>query len=133
MSLLDIFIKDNGNNGLIHRIGDSPHDSLYVDEKGVVQYYNMQNGEGTLGDYEFVPSMDGELLSETDKQNLLQKPEPAPLHSVQEWDGKNCPCCGVCVISSMLFAFCPKCDWHVGNMPSDKMKQTLVKLFADDE
>lgn len=41
----DIFVKDR-YTGRIHRVGDDPHDSLYVDEKGNVHYYNLQNGEG---------------------------------------------------------------------------------------
>ena len=41
----DLFIKDK-YSGYVHRIGDDPHDSLYVDDKGSVHYYNLQNGDG---------------------------------------------------------------------------------------
>lgn len=56
MSLIDLFVQDNGDGGRIHKVGDEPHDSLWVDSAGVVHYMNLQNGEGTTGDYRFVPS-----------------------------------------------------------------------------
>ncbi len=43
----DIFIKDRYTNE-IHRIGDDPHDSLYVDDEGTLHYYNMQTGDGCI-------------------------------------------------------------------------------------
>lgn len=37
-----------------HIIGTNPHDCLYVKD-GVVHYYNLQNGEGSMyGTYKFV-------------------------------------------------------------------------------
>lgn len=48
MALTDLFIRDK-YSGSIHRIGDDPHDSLYVDEDGTVHYYNLQNGDGCTG------------------------------------------------------------------------------------
>lgn len=45
-------------NGSIHIVGTDTHDKLYIDENGAMQYYNLQNGEGTRGDYEFVYKSD---------------------------------------------------------------------------
>lgn len=50
--LTNLYVKDRVD-GQIHRVGESTHDSLYV-RNGVVGYYNLQNGEGSLGDYSFV-------------------------------------------------------------------------------
>lgn len=36
-----------------HIVGTNIHDCLLV-KNGKVEYYNLQNGEGTGGDYEFV-------------------------------------------------------------------------------
>lgn len=41
---------DNIAHGKIHRIGDSQHDSMWVDIDGVVHYCNLQNGDGASGD-----------------------------------------------------------------------------------
>lgn len=61
--LTDIFVRDKFD-GRIHRVGDDQHDSLLVRD-GVVSYYNLQNGCGTLedgtGEYEFVNSDCGEM------------------------------------------------------------------------
>ena len=46
--MLRIFILDN-ITGEIHEYGEDCHDSLIVQEDGSLQYYNLQNGEGTLG------------------------------------------------------------------------------------
>jgi hypothetical protein len=63
VSLIDVFVRDK-DYGIIHRVGDDIHDSLYVQD-GMVIYYNLQNGCGTLpdgnGTYEFVSSDCGEL------------------------------------------------------------------------
>lgn len=63
MSNIDVYVRDK-DNGRVHRVGESVHDSLYVQD-GVVFYYNLQNGCGTLpggnGTYEFVRSDCGEL------------------------------------------------------------------------
>lgn len=37
----------------IHIVGTNHHDTLYIDDGGGIHYYNLQNGEGTNGDYEF--------------------------------------------------------------------------------
>ena len=47
---LEIRDKDSG---IVHVIGTNPHDTLYV-KNGIVEYYNLQNGCGTDGTYEFV-------------------------------------------------------------------------------
>lgn len=63
--LTDIYVRDKFD-GSVHRVGDSKHDSLCV-RGGVVEYYNIQNGCGTLpdgaGTYEFVDSDCGEIGS----------------------------------------------------------------------
>lgn len=48
-----IKVKDK-TNGKIHIVGAYTHDTLDINENGQVHYYNLQNGEGTAGDYEFV-------------------------------------------------------------------------------
>ena len=50
-----IKIKDK-TCGNIRIVGTSSHDELSIDENGHIQYYNLQNGEGTgeHGDYLFV-------------------------------------------------------------------------------
>ena len=54
----DLYVYDK-DTGHTHRVGDDQHDCLYV-SSGVVYYYNLQNGCGTLpdgsGTYEFVDS-----------------------------------------------------------------------------
>lgn len=54
--MIKIFIKDKCNN-FIHEVGTSSHDVLYVDDNGIVRYYNLQTGDGNgeKGLYEFVP------------------------------------------------------------------------------
>lgn len=37
-----------------HIVGSDSHDSLYVDGKSGIHYYNLQCGEGTKGDFEFI-------------------------------------------------------------------------------
>ena len=49
-----IEVMDKGNNGQRHIVGTSPHDCLTIEPNGLIGYYNLQNGEGTAGDYEFV-------------------------------------------------------------------------------
>ena len=44
---LDLYLKDNGANGSIHKYGTNPHDSLILKEDGSIEYYNLQNGTGT--------------------------------------------------------------------------------------
>lgn len=48
MSKTDLYIRDK-YSGRIHRVGDSPHDMLTVDDKGTVHYFNLQNGDGCTG------------------------------------------------------------------------------------
>ncbi|MCM1327763.1 MAG: hypothetical protein NC243_11240 [Lachnoclostridium sp.] len=47
--LTDLYVIDK-HSGKIHKIGDNPHDSFYVDSQGVLHYYNLQNGDGCSGD-----------------------------------------------------------------------------------
>lgn len=66
MALTDLYVQDK-ESGKIHRIGDDPHDSIWVGKDGVVHYHNLQNGDGANGNgdcecgYRFVPSDCGEL------------------------------------------------------------------------
>ena len=50
-----LLIRDKAN-GEVHAYGTDTHDSLFVDDKGNLNYYNLQNGDGTGedGGYEFV-------------------------------------------------------------------------------
>ena len=61
--LTDIYVRDK-SDGNVHRVGECRHDSLSV-FNGVVNYFNLQNGCGTLpdgsGTYEFVGSDCGEM------------------------------------------------------------------------
>lgn len=61
--LTDIFVRDK-LDGIIHRVGADPHDSLYVKDRTVF-YFNLQNGCGTMpngsGEYEFVDSDCGSI------------------------------------------------------------------------
>lgn len=47
--LTDLYVIDK-ESGEIHKIGDNPHDSFWVDSKGVLHYCNLQNGDGCGGD-----------------------------------------------------------------------------------
>ena len=68
MSLIDLYIRDK-HSGKIHRIGDSKHDGLWVDNAGTVHYHNLQNADGcgayshadTNAGYEFMPCDFGQL------------------------------------------------------------------------
>ena len=56
--LLNIWVRDNCD-GEIHQVGTDVHDSLiFVD--GKIEYYNLQNGDGTPDGYSFIdpPDMD---------------------------------------------------------------------------
>lgn len=53
-----IKVRDK-SNGEVHTVGTDSHDMLYIDDNGCIQYYNLQNGEGTGGDYEFIYEDDG--------------------------------------------------------------------------
>ena len=52
--LTELKILDKAD-GSIHVVGEDPHDCLMV-KNGVVEYYNLQNGEGTGedSDYKFI-------------------------------------------------------------------------------
>lgn len=56
-----IWIKDK-YTGAEHLYGTDSHDSLWIDGDGSLQYYNLQNGDGTGegGGYEFVDHSDDE-------------------------------------------------------------------------
>jgi hypothetical protein len=54
--LMNIWVRDK-SNGIIHQVGTSVHDSLEL-IGGAVHYYNLQNGDGTGGGYEFVEAPD---------------------------------------------------------------------------
>ena len=46
--LTNLYVRDK-YSGTIHRIGNDPHDMLYVDNYGTVHYQNLQNGDGCIG------------------------------------------------------------------------------------
>jgi len=70
MSLCDFFVKDK-MTGRVHRVGDDPHDSIWVDVNGELHYFHLQTGDGCSGQsrgkdadicgYEFVPSENGHI------------------------------------------------------------------------
>lgn len=70
--LINLWVKDK-TNGYVHQVGTNPHDSIiFLDGKPC--YYNMQNGCGTLDDYEWVdpPDLDG-YVSVTPEQLWLNR------------------------------------------------------------
>lgn len=72
--LINLWVKDK-QDGTIHQVGTDVHDSI-VFMDGKVEYYNIQNGCGTVqdGDYEFVtpPDLD-DYVSVTPEQLWLNK------------------------------------------------------------
>jgi hypothetical protein len=54
--LMNIWVRDK-SNGHIHQVGTDVHDSLVMMD-GAVHYCNLQNGCGTLDEYEFVEAPD---------------------------------------------------------------------------
>ena len=54
--LMNIWVRDK-SSGYIHQVGTDVHDSLELMD-GKVEYYNMQNGDGTPYGYEFVEAPD---------------------------------------------------------------------------
>ena len=66
-----IKIKDK-TNGSIRIVGTDGHDELSVDEDGQIQYYNLQNGEGTgrYGHYSFASV---EFVSVEELQEIAKK------------------------------------------------------------
>jgi hypothetical protein len=68
--LINIWVRDK-SNGHIHQVGTDVHDSLELMD-GKVEYYNMQNGDGTGGGYEFVDAPDlDDYVSVTPEQLYL--------------------------------------------------------------
>lgn len=47
--LTDLYVMDK-LDGEIHKIGDNQHDSFWVDDDGIVHYFNLQNGDGCSAD-----------------------------------------------------------------------------------
>lgn len=43
-----LYIRDNVS-GRMHKYGTNRHDSLVLEDNGSINYYNLQNGEGTIG------------------------------------------------------------------------------------
>lgn len=67
MSLTNLYVLGKCS-GRVHRVGDSKHDGIWVDNNGVVNYYNLQDGDGCSGNgyekeagYAFLPSNCGDL------------------------------------------------------------------------
>ena len=56
MMLMNIWVRDK-SDGHIHQVGTDVHDSLGLMD-GKVEYYNLQNGDGTPYGYEFVEAPD---------------------------------------------------------------------------
>lgn len=70
--LLNLWVKDHCG-GRIHQIGTDTHDSLiYIN--GKIEYYNLQNGDGTPEGYSFIepPDMD-DYVSVTPEQLFLNR------------------------------------------------------------
>ena len=67
---IDIFVRDK-ITGIIHKVGEDGHDSLWVDSDGTVHFHNLQNGDGCGANsiiqdkescgYEFCPSDYGRI------------------------------------------------------------------------
>lgn len=53
-----IFVRDKATKQ-VHAVGTNQHDRLYLDKQGNIQYLNLQNGCGTLDEYEFVLDVQG--------------------------------------------------------------------------
>ncbi len=67
-------------SGEEHIVGFDQHDSLLVGAGGGLQYYNLQNGDGTRDGYEFVVEDDGykgyvEMVSVDEAVNLWRDAE----------------------------------------------------------
>lgn len=71
--ILNIWVKDN-TTGAIHQVGSDVHDKLITFD-GKIEYYNLQNGEGTMfGGYSIIepPDMD-EYISVTPEQFMINR------------------------------------------------------------
>ena len=55
--MINIWVRDN-QTGQVHQVGTDPHDSLDSTD-GKVEYYNLQNGDGTPTGYSFVKPPEG--------------------------------------------------------------------------
>lgn len=67
----DLYVIDM-ENGKIHKVGDDPHDALFV-VYNEVRYFNRQNGDGggvNDGGYRILRSKDGCL---TDEFGIIDK------------------------------------------------------------
>ena len=65
--LTDIYVIDVGGTNKVRRVGENTHDSLTVDETGLLRYYNLQNGDGGTmfsGGYRILQSEHGQLENE---------------------------------------------------------------------
>ncbi len=70
--LMNIWVKDKTTEK-VHQVGTDVHDSLIVVD-GVILYRNLQNGEISGGDYEFVDAPDSdEFVAVTPDQLLLNR------------------------------------------------------------
>lgn len=87
--LVNIWVKDNCT-GYVHQVGTDPHDSLDSLD-GKVEYYNLQNGDGTPTGYSFVPPPDGydmdDYVSVT--PDVLMMNRQLIHHDMQEWIEKH--------------------------------------------
>lgn len=87
--LVNIWVKDNCT-GNVHQVGTDPHDSLDSLD-GKVEYYNLQNGDGTPTGYSFVPPPDGydmdDYVSVTPDVLLMNR--QLIHHDMQEWLEKH--------------------------------------------
>jgi hypothetical protein len=87
--LVNIWVKDNCT-GYVHQAGTDPHDSLDSLD-GKVEYYNLQNGDGTPTGYSFVPPPDGydmdDYVSVTPDVLLMNR--QLIHHDMQEWLEKH--------------------------------------------
>ena len=54
--LINLWVRDK-SNGHIHQVGTDVHDSI-IFLNGQPCYYNMQNGCGTLDEYEWIEAPD---------------------------------------------------------------------------
>jgi hypothetical protein len=86
---MNIWVKDN-MTGHVHQVGTDPHDSLDSLD-GKVEYYNLQNGDGTPTGYSFVPPPDGydmdDYVSVTPDVLLMNR--QLIHHDMQEWLEKH--------------------------------------------
>ena len=87
--LINIWVKDNCT-GIVHQVGTDPYDSLDSLD-GKVEYYNLQNGDGTPTGYSFVPPPDGydmdDYVSVTPDVLLMNR--QLIHHDMQEWIEKH--------------------------------------------